>query len=113
MECAASLTGEFDNHAANHARVNAMLKDAMSKVPNVTFIETTDLIHSQSDYNGCINHYSRNIYYQLAKEISQIINSQSDSGDFRVTSRAMFVCQGIYLSIKSICLGALRRVTRR
>lgn len=42
----------------------------------IRLIEMTDYIHSQEDYADSINHFSRNVYYQLATALCACINEQ-------------------------------------
>lgn len=42
----------------------------------IRLINPTDYIHSQQDYFDSINHFSRNVYYDIATRIVEIINTE-------------------------------------
>lgn len=67
---------EFSDHAECHKAVNALVKAYAKSKDRIRIIETTDYIHSQEDYEDCINHFSRNVYYQLATALCSCINEQ-------------------------------------
>ena len=41
-------------------------------------IDPTEFIHSQADFEDCINHFSRNVYYEIAGRICEYINEAVD-----------------------------------
>ncbi|MCM1534380.1 MAG: HAD-IIIC family phosphatase [Clostridium sp.] len=65
---------EFANHAERHKAINALVKEFAADKPRMKWIAATDFIHSQEDYEDCINHFSRNVYYQLAGAVCSCIN---------------------------------------
>lgn len=66
---------EFKNHAIFHKEVNEAIKSEFKNYRQIKIVDTTSFIHSQNDYMDCINHYSRNVYYDLATEIVNLINN--------------------------------------
>lgn len=66
---------EFADHASFHAEINSLVKEVFANDTQIHIIDPSDFIHSQEDYMECINHYSRNVYYDLATEIVKIINA--------------------------------------
>lgn len=65
---------EFADHATRHRIVNQVVTQYAEGKERIKLIRMTDLIHSQQDYEGCINHFSRRVYYDLATEIVRCIN---------------------------------------
>lgn len=64
--------GEFADHAPWHAMVNRAIEEFAASRDRVKLINPTDYIRSQSDFAGCTNHYSRNIYYAIAHRINEL-----------------------------------------
>ena len=54
-----------------HKIINKFLVEKMSDIPNIEFINITDLITSQDDFTDSSNHFIRYVYYKLAKEITK------------------------------------------
>ena len=67
---------EFANHAEHHREINALVKAYAKDKDRIRIIEMTDYIHSQDDYDDSINHFSRNVYYQLATALCNHINDE-------------------------------------
>ena len=65
---------EFAGHAVYHKEVNDLVKKYVADKERIKVIEMTDYIKSQDDYTDCINHFSRNVYYDLATEVCSCIN---------------------------------------
>lgn len=63
------------NHAENHAKINRKIKAAFDGEESVRLINYTDFITSQECYADTINHFSRQVYYQLSQTIADIINA--------------------------------------
>ena len=54
-------------------KINKILQENFSHKDNVMFLNITDCIASQEDFNGCTNHYSRRVYYKMAKIINNLL----------------------------------------
>lgn len=65
---------EFANHEVQHASINRMMEKFAEKKERVHLIHMGDYIESQVDYEDCINHFSRRVYYDLATKVVSIIN---------------------------------------
>lgn len=70
------INEEFANHAEHHKEINALVRAYARDKDRMRIIEMTDYIHSQDDYDDSINHFSRNVYYQLATTMCACINEQ-------------------------------------
>ncbi|MDE7224112.1 MAG: HAD-IIIC family phosphatase [Acetatifactor sp.] len=70
------INEEFANHAKHHKEINTLVKAYVKDKDRMRIIEMTDYIHSQDDYDDSINHFSRNVYYQLATALCACINEQ-------------------------------------
>lgn len=67
---------EFANHAKRHREVNELVREFAKDHDRIRLINPTDYIHSQQDYFDSINHFSRNVYYDIATRIVEIINKE-------------------------------------
>lgn len=67
---------EFADHAPRHKVINSLVREFAKDRQRITLINTTDFIHSQADYEDCINHFSRNVYYDLATAVCSCINER-------------------------------------
>lgn len=107
VECEQQSTQEFAGHASRHREVNRALQQAFADADNVDFIRVTELIRSQADFNGCTNHFSREIYYHLAQRICDYIK-QYGVENFRIDGKASFLMKQLVNRIFSF-LRACRR----
>lgn len=74
IECPKSNTNFTDLHV-NHKAVNDSLCQLFRNDSSVKLINVTKYIHSPSDYmDNNIDHYSRRIYFEVAREITGILN---------------------------------------
>ena len=53
---------------------NPIIQEFAEDHERMHVINITDFIHSQNDFEGCINHFSRSVYFKIAGEICQVIN---------------------------------------
>lgn len=65
---------EFDGLAEIYRQYNPVITEFAMDHDRMKVINITDFIHSQDDFEDCINHFSRKVYYKIAGEISRIIN---------------------------------------
>lgn len=65
---------EFRDHAERHKEINRVVREHVRDNDRVKLVEITKFIHSQDDYLDCINHFKRNVYYDMATEICSCIN---------------------------------------
>ena len=70
------INEEFADHAEHHKAINALVKAYAKDKDRIRIIEMTEYIHSQEDYEDSINHFSRNVYYQLAATMCSYINDK-------------------------------------
>ncbi len=68
---------EFADHAGRHKEINALVKEFAEGKKRIRLLNMTDFIKSQRDYEDCINHFSRNVYYNLATAVCACINESS------------------------------------
>lgn len=64
----------YENMAQRHKILNQAVREFASNYDNVDLIELTELIHSVDDYGDCINHFSRQVYFELAQKIVEKAN---------------------------------------
>ena len=65
----------YENMAEHHKILNTEVRKFASK-NDIEIIELTDFIKSDEDYTTCINHFSRNVYMELAKKVIDISNKK-------------------------------------
>lgn len=63
----------YENMAERHKIMNQSVRKWCA-ANNAQAIELTDFIKSDEDYTTCINHFSREVYANLAGEVQNIIN---------------------------------------
>lgn len=68
---------EFANHAEKHREINELVRCFAEERERIRIVDVTKFIHSQDDYEDCINHYSRKVYYNLATEVVKFINEKA------------------------------------
>ena len=57
------------------ALVNPILREYAEGRDRLKLINFTEFVHSQEDYFDSINHFSRNVYYEVAGRIAELINA--------------------------------------
>lgn len=67
---------EFAGHAIRHAQVNSAIAEFAKGKSQISLINATEFIRGQKDFIDCINHFSRNVYYEIATRIVALINSK-------------------------------------
>ncbi len=65
---------EFDGLGEIYRDYNPILTEFAEDHERMRIINVTDFINSQDDFEDCINHFSRNVYYKIAGEICRYIN---------------------------------------
>ncbi len=64
----------YENMAQRHKILNQAVRKFASNYDNIDLIELTELIRSEDDYGDCINHFSRQVYFELAQRIVEKAN---------------------------------------
>ncbi|MCR5789578.1 MAG: HAD-IIIC family phosphatase [Lachnospiraceae bacterium] len=67
-------TEEFAGLCEVYREVNPVIKAFAEDHDRIRVIDPTDFIHSQEDFEDCINHFSRNVYYEIAGRVCEYIN---------------------------------------
>lgn len=67
-------TEEFAGLCEVYREINPVIRAFAEDHERVRIIDPTEFIHSQDDFEDCINHYSRNVYYEIAGRICNYIN---------------------------------------
>lgn len=62
-----------DRHLYN-AKLNHLLREWAKDKPRVAFIDVNRHLEGQSSFTNNINHFTRNIYYQMSKDLVEIVN---------------------------------------
>ncbi len=71
---------EFDGLCEIYREINPVIEAFAEDHERIKIIDPTPFIRSQDDFEDCINHFSRNVYYEMAGKISEYINEYIESG---------------------------------
>lgn len=66
-----------DRHIV-HKQVNDLLRSWANKTKNVKLIDVNKYVKSSADFYDHINHFTKPVYYNLAKDIVEIINNNTE-----------------------------------
>ncbi len=69
---------EFAGLCDVYREINPVIKAFAEDHERMRVIDPTEYIHSQADFEDCINHFSRNVYYEIAGRICDYINEAVD-----------------------------------
>ncbi len=65
---------EFAGMADIYREINPIMEEFALDHDRMRIINPTEFIHSQDDFEDCINHFSRNVYYEIAGRVCDYIN---------------------------------------
>ncbi|MCR5421881.1 MAG: glycosyltransferase [Lachnospiraceae bacterium] len=65
---------EFRGNTDIYREINPVIKAFAEDHERIRIIDPAEFIHSPDDYADCINHYSRNVYYEIAGRVAEYIN---------------------------------------
>lgn len=65
---------EFDGLSEIYKEINPIIKAFAEDHERIKVIDPTEFIQSQDDFEDCINHFSRRVYYDIAGRICEYIN---------------------------------------
>lgn len=68
-------TEEFAGMCEIYREINPVIKAFSEDHERIKVIDPTEFIRSQDDFEDCINHYSRRVYYEIAGRICEYINN--------------------------------------
>lgn len=80
----------YKNRHVVHKNINFAVRNWAESVNNVELIDVNNYLVDQSCFYDHFNHYTKPIYYSLAKDMVTIINKYTDSG-IHNTSRLVMV----------------------
>ncbi|MCR5735199.1 MAG: HAD-IIIC family phosphatase, partial [Lachnospiraceae bacterium] len=69
---------EFAGLCDIYREINPIMESFAADHDRIRVINPTVYIHSQDDFADCINHFSRNVYYEIAGKICEYINDVVD-----------------------------------
>lgn len=58
-----------------HKEINEKIIELFKERDSIYLLNVNDIVRSQSDYFDNINHYSKLVYYKIAKEFIDYVNS--------------------------------------
>ena len=61
-----------------HKQTNDLLRNWAAETKNVELINVNKYVKSSSDFYDHINHFTKPVYYNLAKDIVEVINKNTD-----------------------------------
>jgi hypothetical protein len=74
----AEETAEFRDHARRHSEVNRAVEAFAAGQPNVRLVNFTDHVSGEDDFTAGINHMTRRKYFEIARQISGVLNDYFD-----------------------------------
>ena len=66
----------YEGMAPRHVELNRAVEKFAKDYDNITLVNFTDFIKSDNDYTVCINHFTREVYAEIAKKIVGIANEK-------------------------------------
>ena len=66
----------YEGMCEQHIKLNKAVREFAKSYKNIDLLEITKLIQNDDDYADCINHFSRRIYAEMAREIIDMVNSK-------------------------------------
>lgn len=88
-------------HKELHSYINEWVKDK----DRVKILDVNQYLSGQQDFTNNINHFTKRIYYELSKELIEIVNNKNEQSEFRLASGAEQIIQKY--------LGMMKRVPNR
>lgn len=70
-----------------HREINEKIIELFKERHSIYLLDVNNIVRSQSDYFDNINHYSKLVYYKIAKEFIDYVNSV---GDVNIKSKKMY-----------------------
>ena len=74
-----------------YKKLNALLRERICSLENVSLIELSKYVHSQSSYYNSGNHFSKEVYFELSKDIVKEINALSNANLSKPSVVRLFV----------------------
>ncbi len=65
---------EFVGCSQIYREINPIITEFAEDHERMRILNITDFISSQEDFRGCINHYTKNVYYKISGAIAEYIN---------------------------------------
>ncbi len=69
---------EFAGLCEVYREINPVIRAFAQDHDRIRIIDPAEFIHSQDDFEDCINHFSRRVYYDIAGRICEYINEAVD-----------------------------------
>lgn len=70
----------LEGKEAVHKEINQLIKSEFAHESNIHLLDVNKYILSQSDYFDNVNHYSKMVYYKMAKELINYVNAVQTDG---------------------------------
>jgi hypothetical protein len=91
----------FENRHLEHRKMNALIRKWAKEKENVLFLSYDDCIASDSDFLDTINHFTKRVYYNIAKKIIASLGC-SDHGEFSVKGKMNLYLSSIKQRLREI-----------
>lgn len=85
-----------------HQEINEKIKQLAMIKKNLKIIDFTDFIVNQECFYDNINHFSPNVYYEVAKKITSMINDETNGKNIKTKSFAYLIFNKIKACIKKV-----------
>ena len=63
-----------------YAEINKLFREFGKESDRIFLLDSTRWVKSQSDFNGTINHWQRNVYFQMARCVNEYIRELAGTG---------------------------------
>lgn len=93
----------YESRHIEHSRLNNAIKSWANNKDNVILLPIDKYIHSENDFTDSINHFVKRVYFDLAKELVEIMNEKSVS----------FYTKGKYFLLKEIFVHYARLIKNK
>ncbi len=110
IQCQDNKIPGYNQCAEKNKEYNKLLLEQMSNIPNIAFVNLTDLITSQNDFTNCINHFQRYVYYKLALELVKCFPQNTIKTNF---TKSNLIYRYITTNLKILASSIKRRFFKK
>ena len=110
IQCQDNKIPGYNQCAEKNKEYNKLLLEQMSNIPNIAFVNLTDLITSQKDFTNCINHFQRYVYYKLALELVKCFPQNTIKTNF---TKSNLIYRYITTNLKILASSIKRRFFKK
>lgn len=83
------ISAGYEGVCESHQKLNPVVREFAKDYSNITLMELSDLIRDDDDYSGCVNHFGRRVYIEMAEEFIRIANEKLGEKSIVLNSREL------------------------